>query len=69
MIHGDPVFTIILINEYDEIKFIDMRGLVGDKLTIYGDWLYDWYQNISIINRIRSYFIRERNKQRISRIS
>lgn len=49
MIHGDPVFTNILINEYDEIKFIDMRGLVGDKLTIYGDWLYDWskiYQSL-----------------------
>jgi hypothetical protein len=26
-----------------------MRGKVGDKLTIYGDWLYDWaklYQSI-----------------------
>ena len=38
VIHGDPVFTNILINEYDEIKFIDMRGSLGDKITIYGDW-------------------------------
>lgn len=49
MIHGDPVFTNIIINKYGKIKFIDMRGKVGDQLTIYGDWLYDWaklYQSI-----------------------
>lgn len=49
VIHGDPVFTNIIINNYGKIKFIDMRGKVGDKLTIYGDWLYDWakiYQSI-----------------------
>jgi len=49
VIHGDSVFTNIIINKYDKIKFIDMRGKVGDKLTIYGDWLYDWakiYQSI-----------------------
>ena len=49
VIHGDPVFTNIIINKYGKIKFIDMRGKVGDKLTIYGDWLYDWakiYQSI-----------------------
>ena len=48
-IHGDPVFTNILINKYQKIKFIDMRGKIGDKLTIYGDWLYDWakiYQSL-----------------------
>lgn len=49
VIHGDPVFTNIIINKYDKIKFIDMRGKVGDKLTLCGDWLYDWgkiYQSI-----------------------
>ena len=49
MIHGDPVFTNIIINNYGKIKFIDMRGKVGDILTIYGDWLYDWakiYQSL-----------------------
>ena len=49
IIHGDPVFTNIIINNYGKIKFIDMRGKVGDKLTIHGDWLYDWakiYQSI-----------------------
>lgn len=40
LIHGDPVFTNIIL-ENDNYKFIDMRGSVGDKLTIYGDKLYD----------------------------
>tara|TARA_B100001093_G_scaffold158253_2_gene150754 strand:+ start:6709 stop:8571 length:1863 start_codon:yes stop_codon:yes gene_type:complete len=49
VIHGDCVFTNIILNEYDEIKFIDMRGKVGEVLTIKGDWLYDWsklYQSL-----------------------
>ena len=48
-IHGDTVFTNILINEQEKIKFIDMRGQQGNTLTIYGDWLYDWakfYQSL-----------------------
>ena len=55
IIHGDPVLTNILINKYDKIKFIDMRGKVGDTLTIYGDWLYDWaklYQSLCGYDRI-----------------
>ena len=49
VIHGDTVMTNIIINNFDKIKFIDMRGKVGDKLTICGDWLYDWaklYQSL-----------------------
>ena len=49
VIHGDTVMTNIIINEYNKIKFIDMRGKVGTQLTIYGDWLYDWaklYQSL-----------------------
>jgi len=49
VIHGDTVFTNILINEFGKIKFIDMRGQQGDILTINGDWLYDWaklYQSL-----------------------
>ena len=49
IIHGDPVFTNIMINNYGKIKFIDMRGKIVDDLTIYGDWLYDWskiYQSL-----------------------
>ena len=48
-IHGDPVFTNILINNYGKIKFIDMRGKQRDVLTIYGDRFYDWakiYQSL-----------------------
>ena len=49
IIHGDTVFTNIIINEFNKIKFIDMRGKLGSELTIYGDWLYDWaklYQSL-----------------------
>lgn len=49
IIHGDPVFTNILINSLGKIKFIDMRGKQGDKLSIQGDALYDWakiYQSL-----------------------
>ena len=40
LIHGDPVFTNIILDN-NNYKFIDMRGKVGNKLTIYGDKLYD----------------------------
>jgi capsule biosynthesis phosphatase len=49
VIHGDPVFTNILIDNFDTLKFIDMRGKVGEFLTIYGDKLYDYakvYQSL-----------------------
>jgi capsule biosynthesis phosphatase len=49
VIHGDTVFTNIIINNNNKIKFIDMRGKVGDNLTIFGDYLYDWakiYQSL-----------------------
>ena len=49
IIHGDPVFTNIIITNFGKVKFIDMRGKLGKELTIYGDELYDWakiYQSI-----------------------
>jgi len=49
IIHGDAVMTNILINKLGKIKFIDMRGKIGDTLTIYGDAFYDWaklYQSL-----------------------
>jgi len=49
MIHGDPVFTNILIDKKNNIKFIDMRGKLGDDLNIYGDIFYDYakiYQSL-----------------------
>ena len=42
MIHGDPVFTNILIEDKtDSVKFIDMRGKIGDTYTICGPVVYD----------------------------
>ena len=49
IIHGDPVFTNIIINRFNQIKLIDMRGSIDEQITIYGDELYDWakiYQSL-----------------------
>ena len=49
IIHGDTVLSNVLINTYEKIKFIDMRGTLNGILSIYGDWLYDWaklYQSL-----------------------
>jgi len=49
IIHGDTVLTNILINQSNKIKFIDMRGKLGNLLTICGDKFYDWaklYQSL-----------------------
>lgn len=49
VIHGDPVMTNVLINNFGKIKFIDMRGKIEDNNTIYGDVMYDWaklYQSL-----------------------
>lgn len=49
-IHGDPVFTNIIINTFDKMKFIDMRGSFGDGPSLLGDPLYDFAKiNQSII--------------------
>jgi capsule biosynthesis phosphatase len=41
MIHGDPVFSNIIMEKQSNIKFIDMRGILLNELTIYGDPRYD----------------------------
>ena len=49
MIHGDPVFTNIIINNLGKIIFIDMRGKIDKVSTIRGDILYDYakiYQSL-----------------------
>jgi len=49
IVHGDPVFTNIIINVHGKIKFIDMRGKLGTKLSVCADHLYDWaklYQSL-----------------------
>ena len=49
VIHGDPVFTNILLDKNGQLKFIDMRGKLGNTLTIWGDIFYDYaklYQSL-----------------------
>lgn len=41
VIHGDPVFSNILLTETPSIALLDMRGEVGSQLTMQGDMLYD----------------------------
>lgn len=41
-IHGDPVFTNIIVNKFEKLKFIDMRGNFGDNESLLGDPLYDF---------------------------
>jgi hypothetical protein len=48
VVHGDPVFSNCIVNEYGQFKFIDMNGLQGVP-TIFGDALYDYgkiYQSL-----------------------
>lgn len=55
IVHGDPVMTNIIINKFEKIKFIDMRGKLGNELTLCGDYLYDWaklYQSLIGYDRI-----------------
>jgi hypothetical protein len=49
IIHGDVVFTNILINKFGKIKLIDPRGKIDNMNTIYGDKFYDYakiYQSL-----------------------
>ena len=68
-IHGDPVLTNIIMNEFGRIKFIDMRGKQGDTLTCSGDWLYDWaklYQSLIGYDEIlENKFVSNNYKQRL----
>ena len=49
IIHGDPVFSNCIVNENNEFKLVDMRGKLGNELTVYGDIFYDYskiYQSL-----------------------
>jgi len=41
VIHGDTVFSNIILDDSNNIKFIDPRGKLGDVLTMEGDICYD----------------------------
>ena len=48
-VHGDPVFSNIIKNTSDNIKFIDPRGGYLSKFSIFGDKFYDYskvYQSL-----------------------
>lgn len=42
MIHGDIVFSNCILIDNNNFKLIDMRGVLGNNLTIYGDIFYDY---------------------------
>jgi capsule biosynthesis phosphatase len=49
MIHGDPVFSNILLDIDNRIKMVDMRGAEGEETTVFGHPLYDFakiYQSL-----------------------
>lgn len=49
VIHGDSVFTNMLLKPNNSLIFIDMRGKIGERLTIFGDIFYDYakiYQSL-----------------------
>jgi capsule biosynthesis phosphatase len=49
IIHGDPVFSNVLLDSHNNIKLIDMRGLLGESICLEGDIFYDYakiYQSL-----------------------
>lgn len=42
IIHGDPVFSNVLLTSNSALKLLDMRGILGDTCTLEGDALYDY---------------------------
>lgn len=49
VIHGDSVFSNIILTHNANFKFIDMKGKCGDTETIFGDIFYDYakiYQSL-----------------------
>jgi hypothetical protein len=41
VIHGDTVFSNVILTDEDEVKFFDMRGALGGELFLGGDMAYD----------------------------
>jgi tRNA A-37 threonylcarbamoyl transferase component Bud32 len=41
VIHGDPVFSNILLKGDNTVAFLDMRGCLGNTMTLAGDVVYD----------------------------
>ena len=50
IIHGDPVFSNVLLEPTSKLKLIDMRGEIGGRNTKFGDKFYDYakiYQSLT----------------------
>ena len=48
-VHGDPVFTNVIVDKNNRLKLIDMRGMQGETFTMTGDKNYDYakiYQSL-----------------------
>lgn len=49
MIHGDAVFSNVILLNNNKIKFVDVRGIENDKKTCFGNKFYDYakiYQSL-----------------------
>ena len=49
LVHGDCVFSNVIMNDIGDIKLVDVRGVVGNDYTPFGMGLYDFakiYQSI-----------------------
>lgn len=50
MVHGDPVFSNVLLDAQGRIRLVDVRGADDRELTVFGHELYDFakvYQSLS----------------------
>lgn len=50
LIHGDPVFSNVIITGKNEVKLIDMRGMLGGTLALGGDLVYDLAKVLQSLN-------------------
>ena len=50
IIHGDPVFTNLILNSNSKIVFIDPRRHIDHKYTIFGDKFYDYAKIFQSLN-------------------
>lgn len=71
IIHGDPVFSNILLDLNYNLKFIDMRGSFGNGCSLYGDKYYDYakiyqslcgYDNIMLGKEINTLYSKDIKK-------
>lgn len=72
IVHGDPVFSNVLIDGQNNITFIDMRGAQGSDLTIAGDAVYDLakvYQSLSGYDFILNDKVRHPDQQLMDHFS